>query len=177
MKIVTAFLLALALTGCTSAEKEVAKGRVVSCSEVSSEKKWVGGPQTDCLDGTPGVQLSALRGPMVVNVWGSWCAPCEDEIPHFVEFYKKAQGKVQLVGVDVEEANPEDGRKFVINHGITWPNLIDIRGVSRGYFGMGVPVTWFIDADGKPVYKKIGVIKSESELIELTSKYLGVNLA
>jgi hypothetical protein len=41
---------------------------------------------------------------------------------------------------------------------------------------MGVPVTWFIDASGKAAFKKIGVIKSESELVELTEKYLGVKI-
>jgi hypothetical protein len=41
---------------------------------------------------------------------------------------------------------------------------------------MGVPVTWFIDTSGKTVFKKIGVIKSEAELIELTEKYLGVKI-
>jgi len=130
----------------------------------------------DCLDGNSGVQLSALRGPMVINVWGSWCAPCEEEIPFFRTFYQRAKGKIELVGVDVEEAKAQDGRDFVISHGMTWPNLIDNRGTSRGYFGMGVPVTWFIDADGKPAFKKIGVIKSEKELLQLTEKYLGVKI-
>ena len=41
---------------------------------------------------------------------------------------------------------------------------------------MGVPVTLFIDADGKTVHKKIGVIESESEIIALTEKYLGVKI-
>ena len=41
---------------------------------------------------------------------------------------------------------------------------------------MGVPVTWFIAADGSVVGKKIGVITDESELISLTNKYLGVKL-
>jgi hypothetical protein len=97
-------------------------------------------------------------------------------MPILRSFYKKAQGKVQLIGVDVEEASIEDGRKFVENNGITWPNLYDADGKSRAYFGMGVPVTWFIAADGSVAYKHIGVLKNEIELISLTSKYLGVKL-
>ncbi len=176
MKIISMFALILALSGCANSSNEIIAGKVVSCQEISFEEKWVGGPMVDCLDGSSGVQLSALRGPMVVNVWGSWCAPCEDEIPIFRSFYKKAKGKIELVGVDVEEAKAQDGRDFVISHGMTWPNLIDTQGNSRGYFGMGVPVTWFIDADGKPAFKKIGVIKSEDELVQLTDKYLGVKI-
>ena len=59
---------------------------------------------------------------------------------------------------------------------MTWPNLFDADGLSRAYFGMGVPVTWFIAENGRVAYKKIGVIKNEIELISLTSTYLGVKL-
>ena len=97
-------------------------------------------------------------------------------MPILRSFYKKAEGKVALVGVDVEEASIEDGRVFVQDNGITWPNLFDADGKSRAYFGMGVPVTWFIAADGSVAYKHIGVLKNEIELITLTSKYLGIQL-
>ena len=97
-------------------------------------------------------------------------------MPILRSFYKKAEGKVALVGVDVEEASIEDGRVFVQDNSITWPNLFDADGKSRAYFGMGVPVTWFIAADGSVAYKHIGVLKNEIELITLTSKYLGVQL-
>ena len=113
---------------------------------------------------------------MIINVWGSWCTSCKAEMGYFRSFYKKAQGKVELVGIDVEEASIKYGRDFVTTHGMTWPNLYDGDGRSREYFGMGVPVTWFIAADGTVAYKKIGVLKNEIELITLTSKYLGVKL-
>jgi len=41
---------------------------------------------------------------------------------------------------------------------------------------MGVPVTWFIDEQGTVVYKHIGVVKSTEELIDLTAKYLKVEI-
>jgi thiol-disulfide isomerase/thioredoxin len=113
---------------------------------------------------------------MIINVWGSWCGPCKEEIPILRSFYKKVEATVVLVGVDVEEASIKDGQAFVENNGITWPNLFDSTGSSRAYFGMGVPVTWFIASDGSVVYKHIGVIKNEIELITLTSKYLRVKL-
>jgi hypothetical protein len=113
---------------------------------------------------------------MILNVWGSWCGPCKEEIPIFRSFYEKAKDKVSLVGVDVEESSIEDGQEFVESSGITWPNLYDPDGRSREYFGMGVPVTWFIAADGSIAGKKIGAVLDENELITLTNKYLGVKL-
>jgi cytochrome c biogenesis protein CcmG/thiol:disulfide interchange protein DsbE len=59
---------------------------------------------------------------------------------------------------------------------MTWPNFYDRENITRSYFGMGVPVTWFIDAQGKVTFKKIGVIKSEQELIDLTAEHLGVEI-
>ena len=175
MKIELAVVLLLLLTACSPSSSYV-KGEVVSCEAITQDATFVGGVELECLDGTTGAQLGALKGPMILNVWGSWCGPCKEEIPIFRSFYEKAKDKVSLVGIDVEESSIEDGRKFVASSGITWPNLYDPDGRSREYFGMGVPVTWFIAADGTVVGKKIGAVKDENELITLTNKYLGVKL-
>lgn len=175
MRRVFAVIALLMLTSCSQTTNSV-KGEVVSCESISHDPNFVGGIDLGCLDETDGAQLGSLQGPMVINVWGSWCGPCKEEIPIFVSFYERAKGKISLVGVDVEETGPEDGRTFVENNGITWPNLYDPDGRSRKYFGMGVPVTWFIAADGTVSGKKIGAIKDEAELIALTNKYLGVKL-
>ena len=160
--------------GCSSPSEEIA-GQVVSCTDIRSvsvENSITLG----CLDGTAGASIDGITGPAIINVWGSWCGPCKEEMPILRSFYKKAEGKVTLIGVDVEEESIEDGRRFVEKNGITWPNLFDPNGKSRAYFGMGVPVTWFISSDGTVAYKHIGVLKNEIELISLTSKYLGVKL-
>jgi thiol-disulfide isomerase/thioredoxin len=173
-KIVVAAVLLL-LTACSPSSSFV-QGEVISCKSISQDPTLTGGIDLDCLDGSEGAQLGALRGPIVVNVWGSWCGPCKEEIPVFREFHEKAKDKVQLIGVDVEEANLNDGRTFVERNGITWPNLFDSDGRSREYFGLGVPVTWFIAADGSVAYKHIGIIKDLDQILALTEKHLGVSL-
>ena len=175
MRKALAVVALLLLTACSPSSSYV-KGEVVSCESISQDTSFVGGIEMDCLDRTTGARLGALRGPMILNVWGSWCGPCREEIPILRSFYEKAQGKVALVGVDVEEATFDDGRRFVERNGILWPNLYDPDGRSREYFGLGVPVTWFIAADGAVAGKKIGAFKDEKELLELTNKYLGVKL-
>ena len=174
MRKIVAVLFLLLLTSCATPTKEIA-GEVISCASIQSAST----PhpiELSCLDGSKGAVVNAMRGPMIINVWGSWCAPCKQEIPILRSFYAKAIGKLQLVGVDVEEPSIEAGRHFVTKTGMTWPNLFDPKGATRAYFGMGVPVTWFIAADGTVAYKHIGVLKSELELISFTSKYLGVKL-
>lgn len=166
----------IVLTGCSSQRKALPElGKVVGCQtiRVISTDGGVGLP---CLDGKSTLHLNQIKGPLILNVWGSWCAPCKEEMPIFRSFYARAKSQVQLLGVNVEEAKRSDAINFVRRQGITWPNLIDPDGRTRGFFGMGVPVTWFIDSKGKVLYKKIGVLRNEAELIDLTSKYLHITV-
>jgi thiol-disulfide isomerase/thioredoxin len=175
MKKVLILLLALSLTGCSTITKPMAaKGEVIDCTEVSHVAAKPGDTLLNCLIGTEKISVESLRGPLIVNVWGSWCGPCKQEMPYFVEFHHQANGKVKLLGIAVEEAKAQDSKDFIIANGMTWPNLYDAKGETRGTFGMGVPVTWFIDEQGTVVYKHIGVVKSTDELIDLTNKYLKV---
>ena len=176
MKRALLIVMALLLTGCSSPEQAAIQGEVISCASVSSDKSITQGISVECVDGSAGTVIESLRGPMIINVWGSWCTSCLAEMPEFVSFYSKAKGKVQLVGVAVEESSPANSRKFIEEHGMTWPNYYDRDNKTRSYFGMGVPVTWFMDASGAAKYKKIGVVKSEQELMALTEKYLGVKI-
>ncbi|CAB4882405.1 unannotated protein [freshwater metagenome] len=174
MKKIVALLSLLFIVGCGNSTPAL-KGEIVSCSTINTIADPAKTIDAECLDGGSGVNVAAIKGPAIINVWGSWCAPCKDELPYFVEFNRNQGGKVLLVGIDVEEKNAQDGRAFAIEQGMNWPNLYDRKGVTRKYFGMGVPVTWFIDSDGKVVHKKIGSIKSTDELRSLSKKYLGVS--
>jgi thiol-disulfide isomerase/thioredoxin len=112
MKKALAASVLLLLTACSPTSPYV-KGEIVSCESISQDESFTGGVEMDCLDQSKGAQLGALRGPMVVNVWGSWCGPCKKEMPVLRAFHERAKDKVQLIGVDVEEANFDDGRTFV----------------------------------------------------------------
>jgi len=169
------FVALLFVSGCTTTPSAISKGELVDCSSLTVDST-VSGTELECLDGSTGITLEALRGPAIVNVWGSWCGPCQEEIPLFVDFYSRAKDKVILLGIDVEEAQVADGRHFVETRGITWPNLYDPDGRTASALGMGVPITYFVDAQGVTVYKKIGVITSVQELEMLTEKYLGIKI-
>jgi hypothetical protein len=97
-------------------------------------------------------------------------------MPIFVDFYSKYKEKVSLIGISVEESDVQNARDFVKLYGMSWPNLNDPDGSTRGTLGMGVPITLFIDAQGKVVFRKIGVVTTIEELERDTQKYLGVQL-
>ena len=127
-----------------------------------------------CLNGVGTTTFEAIRGPVLVNVWGSWCEPCQQEIPHLVDIAEEK--KVAIVGIDVEERNMAAGRAFVAKHKMNWPQLYDVKAATRGIFGLGVPVTWFIDAQGKVVYKQIGLFTDDYQIKKLVKKYFKISL-
>ena len=151
-------------------------GVVVDCAAIATVKTNNAASLLECLDGKSTVDVGQIKGPALINVWGSWCGPCKEEMPIFVDFYSKYKEKVSLVGISVEEANAQNARDFIKLYGMSWPNLNDPDGSTRETLGMGVPVTLFIDAQGKVTYRKIGVVTSIEELEKDTKKYLGVQL-
>jgi thiol-disulfide isomerase/thioredoxin len=169
-KLLVIALTAITLTGCSLTQPIPVKGEVVNCAEIKTVASE--GAALDCLDGSQGVAVDSIVGPALINVWGTWCAPCRQELPHFAHYIAKL-GSVPVIGIAVEEKNMDVVRKFVETHGMSWPILYDADGSTRGKFGMGVPVTWFIDASGKVVHKKYGPFKTVEEIELSVMKYLG----
>lgn len=169
-KFALTILTVVVLAGCSVTEPIPVKGEVVACSTINVLP--VQGEVLDCLDGSPGVSVDSIKGPALLNVWGTWCAPCRQELPHFAH-YIATKGSIPVIGIAVEEKSPLVVKKFVETHGMTWPILYDAAGSTRGKFGMGVPVTWFIDASGTVAFKKYGPFNSVEEIELDVAKYLG----
>lgn len=167
----------LLLVGCGQETSALpGNGVVIDCSTIATVKTDNDAALLKCLDGKSSIDVGQIKGPALVNVWGSWCGPCKQEMPIYVNFYSKYKEKVSLIGISVEEADVQDARDFIKLYGMSWPNLNDPDGSTRGTLGMGVPITLFIDSQGKVAYKKIGVVTTIEELERDTQKYLGVQL-
>jgi thiol-disulfide isomerase/thioredoxin len=165
------------LTGCGQETSALpGDGVVVDCSSIATVTTDNKSVSLECLDGSSSVDIGKIKGPALVNVWGSWCGPCKEEMPIFVDFYSKYKEKVSLIGISVEEADAQNARDFIELYGMSWPNLNDPDGSTRATLGMGVPITLFIDDQGKVTYRKIGVVTTIEELEKDTEKYLGVQL-
>ena len=174
LALVAALLL---LAGCGQETSALpGNGIVVGCSSIATIKTDNDAALLKCLDGKSTVDVGQIKGPALINVWGSWCGPCKEEMPIFVDFYSKYMDKVSLIGISVEESNVQEARDFIKLYGMSWPNLNDADGSTREILGMGVPVTLFIVAQGKVAFRKIGVVTTIEELERDTQKYLGVQL-
>ena len=180
MKRISALLIiTLLISGCTSSTKVNSAGFVAPCDQIklaeSAEKSVV----LPCLDGVSEINFHQLKGPLVINVWGSWCEGCKQEMPYFVELYQSPvfkSGEIQMLGVNVEEKSRQAAVTYIQKSGMSWPNLEDTSGVSKSIFGPGVPVTWFIDKEGKNVGTKIGAYTNKQQLFDQVEKAFGVKL-
>lgn len=96
--------------------------------------------------GAPQPLRAAAQGPVLVNFYASWCAPCVQEAPALMAL--KAQG-VPVIGVAWKDT-PEKARAFLREHGDPFvARFLDQSGRAGVDFGVsGVPETFAIDARG-----------------------------
>jgi cytochrome c biogenesis protein CcmG/thiol:disulfide interchange protein DsbE len=98
--------------------------------------------------------LRQLRGtPVVVNMWGSWCPPCDDEAPMLAAAHARYGDRVQFLGIDIEDS-VASARAFIRRVGWTFPSVRDPAFPSALRPGLGFaaqPNTLFYDASGRLV--------------------------
>ena len=167
----------LLLSSCTSTTQVSTPGFVPTCDQIKLLPTSDKSSSMPCLDGGGEINFHRLKGPIVVNVWGSWCEGCKEEMPYFVDLYQSPAfktGQIQLLGVNVEESSRDDAVGFIQQSGMSWPHLEDITGISKSIFGPGVPVTWFIDSQGRAIATKIGAYANKQELFDQVEKLFGV---
>ena len=169
----------LLISGCTSPTKVSAPGVVASCDQIKLLESADKSDLMGCLDGSAEINFHQLKGPLLINVWGSWCEGCKQEMPYFVELYQNPLFKsvqIQMLGINVEEKSKDDAIEYIQKSGMSWPNLEDTSGVSKSIFGPGVPVTWFIDENGTIIDTKIGAYTNKMQLFNQVEKAFGVKL-
>jgi thiol-disulfide isomerase/thioredoxin len=173
-------VFSLQLTSCSSnSNQPFNQGFVPTCEELDTSIITKNELNFKCLDNSGEINFHTIKGPIVINVWGSWCEGCRDEMPYFIDLYQKPifkSGQIKLLGVDVEESSPDAAKSFIKAYGMSWPHLVDSDGRSKGLFGPGVPVTWFIDEGGEVVGKKIGAYLNKEQLFSQVENTFGVKL-
>ena len=174
-------VITLLLSGCSTSEKTpiLAPGDIPSCDQIDTSKVTKKTLQMNCLDDSSVINFHSIKGPIIVNVWASWCEGCKEEMPYFIDLYANSvfkTGEIKLLGIDVDEKNADSGPNFIKSYGMGWPHLEDTDGRSKLVFGPGVPVTYFLDKSGEVIHKHIGAYRSKSQLYEAVEKYFEVKL-
>ncbi len=109
------------------------------------------------LDGKP-LRLSSYRGKVVLlDFWATWCVPCREETPHFVELQQKYTGQgLQIIAVSMDDG-PDPVRAFYGQFHMNYPVVIGDAKTGELYGGvLGLPIAFTIGRDGRIVAKHMG---------------------
>jgi thiol-disulfide isomerase/thioredoxin len=92
--------------------------------------------------------------PVVVNVFGSWCPPCNAEAPDLATFARQNPG-AQVVGIAAEDTE-EDATEFMQKYGLDYPLVLDDGSLVQEFGIVAFPTTIFFDAQGDEVDRLVG---------------------
>ena len=107
---------------------------------------------------------------LILNFWATWCTPCREEIPAFVELQDQYQGDgLQFIGIALQEA--EEIRDFLKEFNVNYPSLVGSSDVIKVAKQLGndigaLPYTVFIHRDGTISFTHRGpLLKSDAEKV------------
>jgi thiol-disulfide isomerase/thioredoxin len=103
-------------------------------------------------------RLKDLAGKKVfINVWATWCGPCQGELPHLQKFYEKVKDRsdIQVLTFNLDE---DLGlvAPYMKEKGYTFPVLPAVSTVVTLLDGFAIPQNWLIDPEGVWRWKQIG---------------------
>jgi len=162
----------------------VATTRVVGCSTKWSDKResardWLAKADTEPVTLTPITDLATvtkliknddqtqIKGPMLVNLWATWCGPCVAELPELVEInrmYRRRGFRVATISLD-EPSKKDEALAMLAKHHVALMNF-HLTTDNRDQFAEAldkewpgpVPYTMLIAPGGKVLYRKSGAI-------------------
>ncbi|MBA3798666.1 MAG: TlpA family protein disulfide reductase [Geodermatophilaceae bacterium] len=136
-------------------------GEVIDENERASAPAFTG----ELLNGSD-FDSSSLSGDIVViNFWGSWCAPCRVETPEFQQVYADVSGDdVSFLGINVRD-DRQLAQAFLDDNAITYPSVFDPRSeialAFRDYPANAIPSTIVLDRDGRVAAVYVAVVDGD----------------
>jgi thiol-disulfide isomerase/thioredoxin len=179
-------LAASVVSGCTShigssGDQGFVSGDGITTSLKAAERRTPGPVAGTTLSGKR-VSLADHRGRIVVvNVWGSWCAPCRREAPMLGQAAKDLAGRgVVFLGIDSRDGGRAAPLAFERRFGVSYDSIYDRDGRTLLPFHgtltpNAVPSTVIIDRKGRVAASVLGPI-TRTTLYDLLQDVSGKNL-
>lgn len=110
------------------------------------------------LGGGAPVTLASTRGtPTVVNFFASWCPDCRAELGDFAALAAHTSGRIAVIGIDANDTDGAAALALLAAARAAYPVGVDSHAATAtSYLLTGLPVTFFLDAQGRVVHESIG---------------------
>jgi thiol-disulfide isomerase/thioredoxin len=105
------------------------------------------------------ISSADLKGKVtLITFWATWCGPCRAEIPDLIHLETQYAGKLQVIGISVDEDPAASVKKFVDRAGINYPVIMANADIVRGYGGVpALPTIFVLNTNGGVVQKHVGL--------------------
>ena len=102
--------------------------------------------------------------PAAINFFATWCPPCREEIPGFVEVYNRHKGNgFELIGISLDTDTRENMPVFLMSNRIGYRILFGDLATARAYGGVSaLPTTFFVGKDGEIKNVHVGYMDKEA---------------
>ena len=103
-------------------------------------------------------RLSAYRGKVVLlDFWATWCEPCQEEVPHFVDLQNKyGQQGLQIIAISMDDS-PDPVRQFCQRFKMNYPVVMGNATIGELYGGvLGLPIAFLVTRDGRIYSRHVG---------------------
>jgi thiol-disulfide isomerase/thioredoxin len=155
-----------------------AKSKIEDCPKPETTDGPLPKVTLACLGGGRSVDLSTLKGPLVINLWQADCTPCRKEMPALETFHREYGDRVPILGIDSTDVVPGVALRQAISRGVTYPLVADpgsdLQSTSLRV-RQGFPTFYILGADGKLTYH-VGGLTSVDEVKKMVEQALGITL-
>jgi thiol-disulfide isomerase/thioredoxin len=129
-----------------------------------------------CFDGSGEVRLDGIARPTVINLWASWCQPCQAEMPGVAAFATAARSTIDVIGVDTADTRT-GGRSMISEFDLSFPLLFDEdKRFANAIGDTALPATLFVAPGGQIRAIYTGDALDATSLRAWTAQYLGVRV-
>lgn len=125
----------------------------------SSQRGYRAYPFTQILS-TAGesISLADYKGKYVLlDFWGTWCAPCRAETPYLRDAYAKtSRDTIEFISIASSDT-PEKVKAYCLKEQLNWPQLLsdEVNKLAATYHIIAYPTTILIGPDGKVMLKRL----------------------
>lgn len=177
-KILILFALALSLFACNKKNNpgdtnKVEEKEKTTATAIELEKMPIENfdfQTMDILDGNiiKSEEFYKEKPLTLVNVWGTFCGPCKEEMPDLAKLYDEYKDKMNFLGVVVDtnvsmDTNVEEAQKIIKDSGVNYKNIMPNPTTEDTLVNItAMPTTFFVNSDGKVLGGFVGKADKDS---------------